>query len=81
MNRGGESVIGTLPHIDMIVRVNRFFRGQPIATGQFDRPIGDHLVDIHIARRAGSGLKYVDRKLIVQFAVDDILGGGQHWAT
>ena len=38
-------------------------------------PVGDHLVDVHVALRAASGLPYHQRKLLVQFSTDDLVAG------
>ncbi len=39
---------------------------EAIAAEQLDGPVGDHLVGVHVARRARAGLKHVDRKLAVE---------------
>jgi hypothetical protein len=37
---------------------------------------GDHLVGVHVGRRARAGLEDVDRELVVVAAVGDVRGGG-----
>jgi hypothetical protein len=39
---------------------------------QLQRAVGDHLVGVHVGRRAGAALEHVELKLIVQRAVDDL---------
>ena len=72
MNRRRKRVVGALPHVHVIVGMNRVFLGHPIATGNFNRAIADHLVHVHVATGAASGLKNVDRKLVGQFAVGNL---------
>ncbi len=76
VDRRGKDVVGALPHVDVIVGMDRLGRGEAIAAGQFDRPIRNHLVDVHVRRGAGAGLKDIDRELIVKAAVGDFPGGG-----
>ena len=38
--------------------------------------MAEHLVDVHVGRGAGAALEHVDRELIVQLAVDDLLRRG-----
>ena len=40
---------------------------------QLDRPVGDHLVDVHVRLRARAGLPDVQRELGVQVAADDLV--------
>ena len=54
-----------------------FFASQAVAAGQLDRPIGNHLVDVHVGRRAGTGLVDVDRELVVELARGHFAGSGQ----
>ena len=50
---------------------------EAVAAEQLDRPVGDHLVGVHVARRARAGLKHVDRKLVVELAVGHFAGRGE----
>ena len=47
--------------------------GSDDAAGDLDRPVGDDLVGVHVGLGARPGLKYDQRKLVVELAVDDIL--------
>ena len=76
MNRRGKHVVGALPHVDVIVGMDRLDGGEAIAPRQLNRPIGNHLVDVHVRRGAGAGLKDVDGELVVEAAVGDFSGGG-----
>jgi hypothetical protein len=58
----------------VVVRVN----GSVIAffpAHSLKRPIGDHLIGIHIGGGAGAALNDVDDKLIVKPAVQNIVAG------
>ena len=66
VNRGGKCVVGALPHVDVVVGMNRLLLGHPVATGDLDRTVADHFVDVHVAAGAATGLKHIDRKLIGQ---------------
>ena len=48
-DRGRDHVVGTLPEVDVVVRMD-------LALARARRQRGDHLVGIHVARRAGTGL-------------------------
>ena len=76
VNRRGKDVVGALPHVDVIVGMDRLGGGEAIAPRQLNRPIGNHLVDVHVRRGAGAGLKDVDGELVVEAAVGDFSGGG-----
>ena len=41
---------------------------------QLARPVGDHLVGIHVGRGAGAGLEDVDDKLVVMIPGNHLLG-------
>ena len=62
VQHGRDHVVGRLPEIDFVVRVN-----PPAQLGRGDR--GDHLVGVHVRRRSGARLEDVDRKLVVQLAI------------
>ena len=76
MDRRGKHVIGALTHVHVVIGVDRLLGVEPVASRQFDRTVGDHLVDIHVARGARSGLEYINGELLVEFPVDHLLAGG-----
>ena len=76
VDRRGKNVVGALPHVHVIVGVDGLSVGEAIAAAKFDGPIGDHLVDVHVGRGAGAGLKDIDGKLVVEAAVGHLAGGG-----
>ena len=78
VNRGGKGIIRTLSHVDMVIGMNRLFEFKPIATRDFNRPIGNHLVDIHVARSARSRLEHIHGKLGIKFPFDHLFRRGQH---
>src|SRR5271167_1341426 len=43
------------------------------ATQQFAGTVGDYLICVHIGRGARAGLKYIEDKLVVEFAVNHLL--------
>ena len=78
MNRGGEHVVGAIAPYSHDRWDAPAFRLEAVATQHFDRPVADHLVGVHIARSARAGLKHVDRKLLVEFALGHFAGRGEH---
>ncbi len=69
MHGRGESIVGTLGAVYIIVRMNRLF-GTALAAGQFDGAIGDHLVRIHIRLGAAARLPDDQREMRIQYAFD-----------
>ena len=61
----GEDVVRRLAHVHVVVRVD-------VVAGQRR----DHLVRVHVRRRARAGLEDVDRELVVELARGDAVGGG-----
>lgn len=47
----------------------------PPSAEKFDRPVGDHLIDVHVRRGAGPPLEGVDGKLIREFSGGDFCRG------
>jgi hypothetical protein len=70
----GNHIVGGLPHVDLIVGVDRIMRTEA-PPGQLDRPVGDHFVGVHVGACSGAGLEDVQDKLAVEPAVDDLLRG------
>ena len=50
MDRRREGVVGTLSHVDMVVRMDRLDLVEPISSQDLNRSIRDHFVDVHVAR-------------------------------
>ena len=65
MDGRGEDVVRRLAHVHVIVRVD-------VLAGERR----DHLVRVHVRRRARAGLEDVDRELVVELARGDAVGGG-----
>ena len=61
-----EDVVRRLAHVHVVVGVD-------VVAGQR----GDHLVGVHVRRRARAGLEDVDRKLVVELARRDAVGRGR----
>ncbi len=72
MHGGRDRVVGRLAHIDVIVRMHRLFGAEFAAERQIGG-VGDHLVDVHVGLRAGTGLPHQQREMPVQPAVGDVL--------
>ena len=58
----------------MIVRVNGSL-GAHDATRKFDGAIRDYFVGIHIGLSARTGLEDNQREMVVELALDDLIGG------
>ena len=56
-----EHVVGTLPHVHVIVGVHAL----DLAAGD----LGDHLVGVHVGRCARTGLEHIHRELVVELAL------------
>ena len=70
-----EHVVGGLSHVDVIVRVNEVVDAARAAE-PLGRAIRDHLVGVHVVRRAGAGLIDVDHELIEEVAGEDFISRG-----
>ena len=73
MNGRGNDVVARLAAIDVVVRMNRFVAA--FAAEDLAGAVGDHLVRVHVGGGAGTGLENIHHKLMVPFAVDDLLRG------
>ena len=71
MNRGRNDVVARLPHVDVIIWVDRFARTDRLAR-QLRTTISDHLIRVRVRTRAGPGLKNVEREMLVEFALDHL---------
>ena len=69
-----EGVVGGLRAVDVVVGVDGRLAAE-LAAGQLDGAVGDHLVDVHVRLRAAAGLPDDQRKVVVQIAGDDLIGG------
>ncbi len=54
--------------------------GAELAAEQFVGAVRDHLVEIHVGLRAGSGLPHHQREMIVELAVDHLARGADDGA-
>ena len=68
VHRGREGVIAALRFVDMVVGMHELF------AENFIRAIGDDFVDVHIGLCAASRLIDDERKVILQFSADDLVG-------
>jgi len=71
MHDGGEGVIGTGGHIDMIIGVD-WFLGTQFASQDLDGTIGNDLIGIHVGLSAGTSLPDDEREVIDQFQACDL---------
>ena len=67
----GIRVVGRLLGVDMIVgRAILIFPA--LVAHELESPVGNHLVGVHVGRRAGSALNHVDGELVEVLAVHDL---------
>ena len=59
----------------MVVRVNQAVIAF-CSPQQFDGPVRDHLIGVHVGGSAGAALDRVDDKLVVKLSPDDFIAGG-----
>ena len=74
VDRGWDHVVARLPHVDVIVRVNRIARADRFA-GQLAAAVRDHFVRVRVRARAGTGLENVERKMFVELALGHFFRG------
>ncbi|MNI58358.1 hypothetical protein D3C73_1134680 [compost metagenome] len=70
----GETVVGTLGAIDVIVGVHGGLAATGVAS-QLVGATGDHFVDVHVALGATAGLPDHQRKLVIMVAGEHLVGG------
>ena len=51
MYRGRKSIVCTLPHVNVVVRMNRLLRLKSIQSHDFYGAVGDDFVDVHVTGR------------------------------
>ena len=78
-NRGNphgsrKDIVGRLEQVDMIDRVNAGIVALRCAE-DFQRPVGQDLVDIHIGRGTGATLQGIDHELVLKRASQDFVAG------
>jgi hypothetical protein len=73
--RGRVDVVGGLPEIHMIVRVDVLVLAL-LVPEPFERKVGDHLVRVHVGRRAGAALDEIGDELVAHLARDQPIAGG-----
>jgi len=73
-DRGGNGVVGRLPHVDVVVWIDRlvaaFFAAQ-CDVGE----VGDDFVAVHVVAGAGTGLEAVDHEFVVIFTRENLVAG------
>ena len=72
VHRAGEGVVGGLAEIAMVVRMHRRFcaeRRAELLIGE----VGDDFVGVHVGLRARAGLPHDQRKMRIEFAIDNLL--------
>src|SRR5690606_10832047 len=74
LQRRRVDVVRALAHVHVLDRVQRRVVAAR-ATQDLERPVGDHLVRVHVRRGARTALDDVDDELLVQRAAEDLLAG------
>ena len=69
MQGSRHDIIGTLSHINVIIRVYWDLAAY-FAAGKFDCPVGDYFIGIHIGGGGTAGLEDVDGEVPVELAAD-----------
>lgn len=73
MHGSWESIVGTLTHVDVVVRVHEL---APVGTSEnFDGLVSDNLVHVHVRLGSGSGLPDDEWELLLQISGDDLISG------
>ena len=74
-HRRREDVVRRLAAVDVVVRMHEAAFADRAAE-QLRGAVGEHLVHVHVALRAGAGLPDRERELVVVPAGEDFVGGG-----
>ena len=77
VNGRGDHVVGRLAHVHGIIGMNR----RPTSPHSAQPLIGDsrdHLVGVHVRRRAAAGLEHIEHELVVVLALGDRLSGSNN---
>ena len=64
-------VVGGLGHVDMVVGVDGLL-GATLTAKDLDSPVGDNLVDIHVALSSTASLEDDKRELVNELARDNL---------
>ena len=72
---GGKHIVRALAFIDIVIGVD-FSRHPPLTAEQFTGAVSQHLVHIHIALGAGTGLPDSQRELLGVFSGQYFVSGG-----
>src|SRR5205814_6303896 len=72
VNSGRDDIVARLPHVDVIIRVNRRARADRL-TGQLAAAIGNDFVRIRVRTRARPGLENIERVICGALASDHFL--------
>ena len=67
-------IVGRLPPVDVVVGVQFVILAQRVAE-ELQRPVGDHLVGVHVCRGARSALHDIHHELVVQVSAHDVRAG------
>ncbi len=73
-DRGGDHVIGGLRHVDVIVRMHRRV-GAARRAEDLVRAIREHLVRVHVVRRARAGLEGIHHEMLAVLVREHFIGG------
>ncbi len=71
---GGEDVVGRLPHVHVVVRMDGVLGADGLA-GDLADAVRDDLVGVHVRAGAGAGLVDVEREMGVELALGDFERG------
>ena len=72
VHRSREGVVGGLPHVHVIIRVDGLLRAER-AADELDASIRHDLIHVHVRLRARPGLPHVQREVEVEGAADDLI--------
>ena len=69
LDRRRIRVVRRLRHVQVVVRLEELVLALLVA-GQLEADVGEHLVGVHVRRRAGAALVPIDQELVVVLAVE-----------
>ncbi len=73
MDGGWNHIVARLSHVHVIVWMNDFTRADRLAC-ELCATVRDHFIRVRVRARAGASLKNVERKMFIEFSIDNFLG-------
>ncbi len=77
MHRARKGIVGGLRHVDVVIGMDGLLAAHHPAC-ELDGAVGDDLVGVHVGLGAAAGLPDMKREMVVERALDHLVGGLDH---